>query len=116
MAFDFASAKLLMRRTLHVVFGVPALIKVTSVSTPEEVRARLHEASTLYGDLLDQGYAQTVEAVDRIVFVPEDIAPEHRPRKLAEVTFPHRPGITFILQTKDVTDGALEEVWEATRK
>lgn len=116
MAFDFAAAKLSARRTLHGTFGVPAFIKVTSASVPEEVRARLHEASTVYGDLLDQGYAQTVEAVDRIVFVPEDIAPEHRPRKLAEVTFPHRTGITFILQTKDVTDGPLEEVWEVTRK
>lgn len=116
MAFDFAALKQTARRAIHVTFGVPAFIKVSYLSPVQEVRARLHEASTLYGDLLDQGYAQTVEAVDRIVFIPEDIAPEHRPRKLAEVTFPHRPGITFILQTKDVPDGPLEEVWEATRK
>lgn len=116
MPFDFASAKASARRAIHGTFGVPAFIKATSLSTPEEVRARLHEASTLYGDLLSQGYAETVEAVDRIVFVPEDIAPEHRPRRLAEVTFPHRPGITFVLQTKMPSDGPLEEVWEVTRK
>lgn len=116
MPFDFAAAKLSARRTIHETFGVPAFIKVSFLSPAHEVRARLHEASTVYGDLLDQGYAQTVEAVDRIVFIPEDIGTEFRPRKLAEVTFPHRPGITFVLQTKDVSDGPLEEVWEATRK
>lgn len=116
MAFDFAALKQTARRAIHETLGVAAFIKVGFLSPPVEVRARLHEAGTVYGDLLEQGYAQTVEAVDRIVFIPEDIAPENRPRKLAEVTFPHRPGITFILQTKDVTDGPLEEVWEATRK
>lgn len=116
MPFDFASAKANARRVVHTTLGVSAFIKVNSLSTPQEIVARLHEASTVYGDLLDQGYAETVEAVDRIVFIPEDIPSEHRPRKLAEVTFPHRPGITFVLQIKDVADGPLEEVWQVTRK
>jgi len=116
MPFDFASAKANARRVIHATLGVSAFIKVNSTSTPEPITARLHEASTVYGDLLNQGYAETVEAVDRIVFFPEDIAPEHRPRKLAEVTFPHRAGITFVLQTKDVSDGPSEEVWQVTRK
>lgn len=116
MPFDFASAKANARRVVHTTLGVSAFIKVNSLSTPQEIVARLHEASTVYGDLLDQGYAETVEAVDRIVFIPEDIPSEHRPRKLAEVTFPHRPGITFILQVKMPTDGPHEEVWEVTRK
>lgn len=115
MAFDFASAKAKVRRIVHATFGVPALIKVNAISVPLGIRARLHEATTVYGDLLDQGYANTVEAVDRIVFMPSEATPPFIPARLSEVTFPHRPGIKFILETKDVSDGPLEETWQATR-
>ena len=115
MPFDFAEAKANARRVVHATFGVPAFLKVNSTSAPQEIRARLHEATTVYGDLLDQGFAQTVEAVDRIVFLPADHLTAV-PARNSEVTFPHRPGITFVLSVRDVSDGPLEEVWQATRK
>lgn len=116
MAFNFADAKAQVRRAVHDTLGVPAHIKSTSVSTPEPITARLHEATLLYGDLLDQGYAQTIEAVDRIVLVPSDFPVGVVAKRESEITFDHRPGIIFVLQTKDVSDGPLEEVWQATRK
>ena len=116
MAFNFADAKARARRVVHSTFGVPAQLKSTSMSVPEPISARLHEATTVYGDLLDQGFAQTMEAVDRIVFVPSDFPEGLVARTNSEVTFAHRPGIIFVLSTKEVSDGPLEEVWQATRK
>jgi hypothetical protein len=115
MPFDFAAAKTLARRVVHSTFGVPAYYKGDAMSEPVLVRARLHEATTVYGDLLDQGFANTVEAVDRIVFIPSQETQPFNPVRLAEITFPHRPGIKFILETKDVADGPLEVTWQATR-
>lgn len=116
MAFNFADAKAQARRAVHDTLGVPAHIKSTSVSTPEPITARLHEATTLYGDLLDQGFAQTLEPVDRIVLIPSDFPMGVTSRQNSEVTFEHRPGIIFVLNIKEPSDGPLEEVWQVTRK
>lgn len=115
MPFDFAQAKATARRAVHTVFGVSAHYRADSVSSFTDIRARLHEATQLYGDLLSQGYAETVEAADRIVVIPSD----HQGltfKRGGEVTFDHRPGITFVLEIKDTSDGPLEEVWQVTRK
>lgn len=116
MAFNFADAKAMTRRVVHDTLGVPAHVKSTSMSTPVDITARLHEATTMYGDLLDQGYAQTLEAVDRIVLIPSDLPVGVVAKQNSEITFEHRPGIIFVLQTKEPSDGPLEEVWTVTRK
>jgi hypothetical protein len=114
MPFDFAAAKLKARRVVHATLGVQAFYKADAISSPVEITARLHEAGTVYGDLLAQGYAETVEAVDRIVFVPSDSVIVLK--RSGEVTFPHRAGVAFVLALKEVVDGPLEEVWQVTRK
>lgn len=102
------------------------------MSSPVEIRARHHDKIAQYGDLDNQGYAVTVEGVDRIVFSAEDARVIGVSRG-GEIWFPdageglgaHLGGplggsgggpVKFILQQRVPGVGPYEEVWEVTRK
>lgn len=110
--FDWVAAKTLVRRTVHDTMGVPALYyENDSVVTPLDVRARWHNKIDRFGDIDNQGYAEFVQGIDRIVFIPTD-HPGLVLKQGARITFPAY-SLTFTLQVKETKNGPLEEIWQA---
>lgn len=111
MAFDFAALKSETRRVVHDTLGVSAFYKDDSMNAPYPIRARWHNKIDRFGNLQDQGYAEQVEGIDRVVLFPEDT-----PR----LTFVRNGTVTFVaadvtlrLQVQEPKDGPLEVVWQA---
>lgn len=113
MPFDWHSVKASVRRTVHDTFAVQAFFKANALSTPVEIRARLHDKIVVMGDPQNEGYATTIEGVHRIVLFPGDSDPPLVPVRGSTVNF---PGIakTFVLDTESDTQDSLTQVWNVT--
>lgn len=119
MTFDFASAKLAARRTVHETFGVQAFYTDASMIAPVETRARWHSRiSKPYGDLYaGAGFSETIEGIDRIVLIPDAL--DGTPITLVRggrFTFTNIPGATFVLDHRDPTLGPPTEAWTVTKE
>lgn len=128
MPFDFAKAKEVARRAIHKTLAVPAFYQDASLNTPIEIRARWHNVIARFGDDERQGYAEIIERIERIVFIPEvwitspttghscNTGDTFDLKRNGIVTFPAYQGITFTLAVREPNDGPLEQVWQVTRK
>jgi hypothetical protein len=132
MAFNFAKAKDLVRRTVHKTFGVQAFYQDSSLSKPVEISARWHSKIEQFGDLDNQSYAEIVQGIDRVIFEAAEV------RKIpivrgGVVTFPEfGAGLgvglgsplggesigppAFVLAVREPSDGSFREAWTVTRK
>lgn len=111
MAFSFATAKSRLRRVVHNALAVDATYVDDSMSEPVEIKARWHNKIDRFGDPLEQGYAEIVQGVDRIGFIPEDY-PGMTFKKGGVVAFPDY-GNAFSLQVLEPSDGVLTRWWQA---
>ena len=111
MSFDFADLKAESRRAVHDTLGVLAFYQDNTMSAAKEITARWHNKTAKYGDLVETGYAEVVEGVDRVVFFPCDY-PTIRFQRLGLITFP-KYGVTFRLDIKEPADGPSgQAVWQ----
>lgn len=109
--FDWAAVKTQLRRTVHDTFRVAALYyENDSVVAPQAIMARWHNKIDRFGDIENQGYAEYVQGIDRIVFIPSDY-PDVVLRKDARVVFPGY-NVAFFLSVKETNSGPLEEIWQ----
>ena len=121
MAFSFAKAKSLVRRTVHKTFGVPAFYKDSSLSTPVAISARWHNKIERMGDLDNQGYAEIIQGIDRVLFDATE-ARTVGVKRLGEVSFPELAATptsaipTFILSTRETETGPDREIWLVSLK
>lgn len=132
MAFSFSKAKSLVRRIVHKTFGVPAFYKDSSLSKPVEMSARWHSKIERVGDLDNQGFAEIIQGIDRVIF---DVAEARQIgiRRNGEISFPELSsglGVSlggvlggegsgppaFILNSREECSGPNEEIWLVTRK
>lgn len=113
MPFDFAALKSATRRVVHDALGVSAFYQDDTMSAPKAITARWHNKIDRYGDLQDQGYAEVVEGVDRIVLFPCDY-PALNFKRNGVVTFPAY-GNSFRLDILEPADGPEQAVWQAVR-
>lgn len=111
MAFDFAALKAKTRRVVHDTLGVEAFYQDDSMSAPRPIRARWHNKVDRFGDLMDQGYAEVVQGVDRIVLFPRDYPTINFVRG-GVVTFPAYQR-SFRLEVLEPKDGPDQAVWQA---
>jgi hypothetical protein len=112
MEFDFASEVAHARRVVHDTLGLPATYQDASMDTPEPVRVRWHNKLKLQGDLLEIGYAQVLEGIDRIILVPSD-TPDIL-FKQGGVVFITPYALGFTLDHMEPESGPLEQVWRVT--
>lgn len=113
MSFNFADLKAETRRAVHDVLGVPAQYQDASMSAPVSITARWFNKVARFGDLVEQGYAEVVEGVDRIVLFPCDY-PTVTFRRGGVITFPHYRR-SFTLDTLEPPDGPEgQAVWQCT--
>ena len=121
MAFSFAKAKSLVRRTVHKTFGVPAFYKDSSLSEPVGISARWHNKIERMGDLDNQGFAEIVQGIDRVLFDATE-ARTVGVKRLGEVSFPELAATptsaipTFILNTRETETGPDREIWLVSLK
>lgn len=114
MTFDFADLKAETRRAVHDTLGVVAFYQDDSMSAPEEVKARWFNKTAKFGDLVEQGYAEVIEGVDRVVLFPCD-HPTIEFKRGGNITFPQY-GLNFVLEVLEPSDGPLEAVWQVVKK
>lgn len=103
MTFNFADLKVETRRAVHDTLGVPAFYQDDTMSAPRAITARWFNKSAKYGDLVEAGYAEVVEGVDRVVFFPCDY-PTIRFVRNGVITFPDYK-MSFRLDTLEPPDG-----------
>jgi hypothetical protein len=114
MAFDFAALKSATRRVVHDTLGVTALYQDDAMSAPVAIKARyLKQKVDRYGDLVEQGYAEVVEGIDRVVLFPCDYQTLNFARG-GLLTFPDYK-LTFRLELMEPADGPLQSVWQVVK-
>lgn len=114
MAFDFASAKALVRQTVHETLGVPGLYQDHSMSVPEPIRVRWHSKIDRFGDLESSGYAEVIEGIDRVIFQATE-ARAVGVRSGGTVTIQALGGVQLTLGAQEPADGPYEEIWSASK-
>ncbi len=114
MTFNFANTRRLARQVVHETLGVPALYQDNPLSKPIGIAARWTNKTRLMGDIDREGYAQTEEAVDRVVFCAADSAAIGCKRG-GTITFPDYDDITFTLHERLPNDGPYDETWMVSR-
>lgn len=112
MAFDFADLKSTTRRVVHDTLGVSALYQDDTMSAPKEIKARwLQQKMDRFGDLVEQGYAEVVGGIDRVVVFPKDY-PTLNFKHRGVVTFP-KYCRSFRLELLEESTGPDQAVWQA---
>lgn len=111
MSFDFAALKSETRRVVHDTLGVSALYQDDTMSAPKQIKARWLNAKVgQIGDLVDQGYAEVVEGVDRVVLFPCDY-PTLNFSRGGVITFPSYRR-NFRLELMEPPTGPDQAVWQ----
>lgn len=116
--FDFAQLKHDARRALHDTLKVTCEYAAPGVAPGTTLGVRWHNKISRHGDLENQGYAEIVEGIDRMIF---DLA------ELSEkgitlvrdgiVTMPAlMGGFSFALDVQEADTGPIERIWLVTRE
>lgn len=112
--FNFAEAIMDARRVMHDELSVDALYQDDTMGQPEAIRVRWHTKSILHGDLLDTGFAQTIESNDKLAFYPSD-TPQITFRKGGTITIvAYGPDFKFVLCERQRMTGPLEHIWQVS--
>lgn len=117
--FDWASAITNARKIVHDTFRV--LVQYEDISTPGvlvPLYVRWHDRLTLVGNVVDAGYADVLEGVDRIIFEREELVQKdvllHRAGKVHfGATYQNA---VLILEALEQSDGPVNVVWKVSRK
>lgn len=122
MTFNFAESKRKARQVVHSTLAVQAFYQDASLSIPLETKARYHVKQQLTGDLGGEGYATTIEGVQRVVFSASEAARLDLKRGgvLRFPTLGKEAGSTFVVQLTVEEDeescGPEEVIWHVTRR
>lgn len=114
MAFDFAALKGQVRQIVHNTMGVRAEYTHFDSNGAVELRIRWHNKIARTGELLDLGYAEVIEGVNRVILnIPElnqksVIVQRGGQLKLLDPQF---NGAVLILDAKEPQVGPIEEIW-----
>lgn len=113
MAYDFAALKATVRQTVQDVMSTEAEYVSPSGETTA-LRVRWHNKIARVGDLLDAGYAEVIEGVNRVIFnIPELDEKNVKLERDGEVrlTNPHFRGAVLVLVAMEPEVGPIEQIW-----
>lgn len=117
--FDWTSAKTRVRKAVHDTFRVPVQLEaVAAPGTLVDLHVRWHDKLTMVGNIVEAGYADVLEGIDRIIFEREELVEKGvLLRRGDEVRFgPAFQGTVLILDTSEPSDGPVNVIWKVTRK
>lgn len=112
--FDFGAVKAMVRQTVHDTMSTPATYWHESNPTVTvELRVRWHNKIARMGDLLEAGYTEVVEGINRLIFnIPELTEKAVVLSRGGRITLGEHYGFTeLVLETKEPEVGPIEEIW-----
>jgi len=115
MAFDFAQARVLARRTVHDTMRVLGSYTPPGGSTATDVYVRWHHKMGLSGDIDNAGYAQMMVGVEVLVFDADELSQKSIVlQRAGQVTL--QDGTVLSLDAKHPHDGPIKAVWSVSVK
>lgn len=126
MAFDWSSIKASTRRAVHDTFKVRALYQDRTMPQPVSVSIRWHNKIGIIGQETNQGYAEVIEGVDRIIFNREELAKTLYSTGTGLPVTPIKGGTVTLLDdyynravlcldSREPIVGPVDEVWNVVR-
>ena len=110
-----------LRRDVHKTMAVPAEYVDKTLNAPVPVNLQWSDRISLSG-ALDPSYAQTIESIDSLTFLLEELATANGGAPLVlyaggKVTLkaPGWPALRFTLAEQDPPDGPAYETWRVKR-
>ena len=113
MVFDFAAVKDEAQRVVHDTLAVAATYQDDSLQEPLAVRVRFSSRIARYGDIIDTGYSETIEGIDRIHFLVDD-ANSLYVKAGGTVIIPSQR-LTLILNIREPVESPTLQTWRVTR-
>lgn len=116
--FDWTSAITRARRVVHDTMKVEAQYQDPSaVGAWTVLHVRWHDRLTMVGNVVDTGYADVLEGIDRIIFDREELVEKGVTlSREGRVKFgPAFQNIVLNLEALELTEGPINVVWKVTR-
>jgi hypothetical protein len=114
MAFDWAALKAQARRTVHRTFGLAAEYMADDEAAPVLLSVRWHNKLTTVGDPNGEGYAVSIDTIDKVLFDVEELAAKNvtivRGARV-KILAPGFGGQLLAIDTRDPKCGPSESVW-----
>lgn len=114
MPFDFAALKARTRQIVHDTLAVEGEYTHPTKVGAVTLRVRWHNKLVRTGELLDTGYAEVLEGVDRVIFN----RPELHEKSVVltrggqvRLTDPRFNGAVLVLDSQQPIVGPVEEIW-----
>lgn len=114
MPFDFAALKAQVRQVVHDTMAGPAEYSHPNYPGVVELRVRWHNKIARGGDLLDSGYSEVIEGIDRVIFNEPELVQKSvtlRRGGLLRLLSPHMRGAVLILDSLEPRVGPIETIW-----
>ena len=116
--FDWTEAISKARRVVHDTFRVPVQYEAPgSGGVLVPLFVRWHDRLTLQGNIVDSGYVDVLQGVDRIIFDREELtAKSITPLRAGKVHFGDKfQNAVLALEAREPSDGPINEVWKVAR-
>lgn len=119
MAYDHAAMKARTRRAVHSTFAIDMLYVHRSLAAPTPLRVRYHTKQDVLGDLQNEGYPMSIDGIERVIFDIEELTLNgvviERGAKL-NIVDKSWPAGTLIIETKEKSEGPVEEIWRVVKE
>lgn len=119
MAFDFAALKAEIRQVVQDTMGIDAEYLDSTMGYPVVLRVRFHTKINRFGDMIEQGWAEVIEGVNRLILnVPELVEKGVTLRRGGTVTLtaPGFEGFVLVLHAQEPATGPVEVVWNVSQE
>ena len=119
MVYDRAALIARSRKTVHAVQAIPANYEHPSYPGVVTVLSvRWHNRSVLHGNMVEAGYNDIIEGINRIIFDQDElnekgVVPERG--GVVTLTAPAYNSIALILDSQDPTTGPVNNSWLAVK-
>jgi hypothetical protein len=116
--FDFAEAKTKARQIVRDYLGFDGLY-TDDVTTDVPLKVRFHTRIKTFGDLVEAGYAEVLEGVNRLIFDRVEVASKNVTLKTGgKVTLQHEgyKDIVLVLDSQEPITGSVEVVWDVSKE
>lgn len=119
MAFDFAAIKAEVRSIVHETMAIPAVYTDGQCGDSASLRVRFHSKINRFGDLTEQGWAEIVEGVNRLIFDKRELDEQGVVlRSGGQVTLQARgfENIVLVLHVREPEEGPINVVWQVSKQ
>ena len=115
---NLAEIKARARKAVHTAFSVSAEHRAYGSTAPTVIQVRWHNKLVLQGNGTSDGYASTIEGIDRLVFNLDELAEKGIALELGDtVTMgPLYQNVVLVLEEMEPATGPVEQKWWVARK